>query len=356
MMQNVQTIIDYLNKKSWKTTDNITFKKVVDNNIGLMSKPKNIAIKKVYERIKKELSPNYISVCIDEINSNIVETDYVIAAIQNIRKLDFNCEQKFFYSFQPCIRTVSNNQEVEKGYIRSFVNVAIFSINSDIDDYFKIFEDWISLLSKLSVHASRITLRLKQKTTVYNGIGMKIAVDGISIGEINLYRQKEYNGSLDNKFIVDAGFGLERITWACNNFCDFCKLIQSPSDYFLFNDNSCCLINMIVLKIMSGIIPNSKKYGLELRKNIAELLEIMSPLVNLNSSIEFSYSYWIQFISSKYDVNEVKTILFEGIDRCKKNIILSSLYNTVNRNMIEKNLDDMSNKLMELKIERNSIK
>lgn len=274
-------------------------------------KSKCVYLQQIIDNIKNYFQiKNYHDIHFDSVINPYRDTDYIIAALQTINKIKYNdigYDKLSWYSFQPCIRPIPNGKKISDGFIPSFVNVGTISIGQNKDDYCNMIEDWISILSKCSIYISRIKLITKEKTKAYNGMGLSIYVDDFEIGQANYYKTKDVFDLDDDTFVLDFGFGLERIAWASNWFDDFNHIYQSTEDYFLHNDILSALINKQVLLIMSNVQPNSSKFGLKLRTDFQKIFSICKRM-DVNESIKFAYNYWKQFISTEKTLEDVYTI------------------------------------------------
>ena len=110
-------------------------------------------------------------------------------------------EKKSLWLLQPVIRL--NNLPLcgcEDGYLSSFINICTIDVETDIYEYISRLEQWISILSYLSLHISGLKLVLKNKTTVFDGVGVEFQYKGIDLGQANIY---EINSEKNMFLILD---------------------------------------------------------------------------------------------------------------------------------------------------------
>lgn len=248
------------------------------------------------------------------------DTDYIIAGIQLINSLNENERKirKNIYSFQPVIRSVPESKRGVPGYLPCFVNVCVIGINATIQDFVDGVEEWITILSKCSIHISSLRIKIKYNTNVYDGIGLKICVHNKEIGQCNVYQIDEFTG-----LVLDFGFGLERICWAANDFLLFDSICQRYEDFGLKNTDYSRIISLIVLMLKSGIKPNSSKFGLRLR-NLFEKYALEYAMWNYMETVKFYNKYWSRFIINDVKVEDVLDVFEAELVYQKKKIIASN--------------------------------
>lgn len=314
-------IENYLISHGWKKEINNNKEMFTQNNNleyeTKSKKHKYFDLQRALNSIKSFFqNMNYKDIHFDTVVNPYKDTDYIIAALQTINKIkhyEIKYSKLKWYSLQPCIRSVPEDKKISEGFLPSFVNIGTIGISQNRDDYVNMLEDWISVLSKCSIHVSRIKLIVKEKTNAYSGAGLSIYVDDVEIGQANYYKSKSVFDLDEDTYVLDFGFGLERLVWASNCFDDFGCIYQSKEDYFLYNDNISALTNKLVLLIMSGVCPNSSKFGLKLREDFEAIINICNNK-NICNSIKFAFNYWKQFISSKLSLEDVYNIWDDEID------------------------------------------
>lgn len=274
------------------------------------------------------------------------DTDYIIAGVQAINKLLRENEidtLRFLYSFQPVIRSVPKEKQGQDGFLPCFVNVCSITFDAEIQDYFDELELWITLLSKCSIHARAIRLKVKTKTNAYDGIGLKLQIGQEEIGQCNLY-EIDYHGR--KKLITDFGFGLERICWAANGFSFFQAIHQSYFNYGFGLQDFSNQLSLITLMLLSNIRPNSTKYGYNLRRLI-ERYAADYGMWDYSKTMMFYYNYWSNFIKSSMTFPQIKIIFETELQYQLKQIIVLDCHAQFSKKYTMVSADDMVLKLIQ---------
>lgn len=281
-------------------------------------KKKYIELNKIYSVLKKNLGlGGHQEFHYDSVINPYGDTDYIIAGIQLINSMKENDRKvrKSMYSFQPVIRSIPMDKIGQPGYLPCFVNVCVIDINASIENFVERVEEWITILSKCSIHISSLRIKIKYHTNAYDGIGLEICVHDEEIGQCNVYQIDSYAG-----LVLDFGFGLERICWAANDFTLFDSICQKYEDFGLKNTDYSRIISIIVLLLKSGVKPNSSKYGLKLR-NVFEKYASKYVMWDYSDTVKFYYQYWSSFIANEVLLEEILETFKAEIVYQKKRII-----------------------------------
>lgn len=308
-------IKQYLEEHNWVCNlidgKSVFAKQYSNQNVAFGIKHKHVTLIQVVNVIKTYYTNKGIEEShFDTVINPYTDTDYIIAALQIINRYKFKdipYTPNILFSLQPCIRPIPSGKTVSEGFLHAFVNAGTIAVGQGKATFFEILEDWITVFSKCSIHISRIQLVMKNKTNAYNGGGLSIYVDGIEVGQANYYSTQNVLNVDEDSYVFDFGFGVERITWASNWFEDFNYIYQSTEDYYCRRDERTALVNQIVLLIISGVRPNSSKFGLKLKA----LFEQLAKEVNnsdLNASIKFAYEYWMQFMKPAINYSDLMGI------------------------------------------------
>lgn len=308
-------IMRYLKEHNWECNlingKHVFAKQYYNQKATSGAKHKHVKLNQVVHVIRDYYSNKGIEEShFDTVINPYTDTDYIIAALQIINNYRFGnipYIPNILFSLQPCIRSIPSGKTINDGFLYAFVNCGTIAVGQKEAVFFSILEDWITILSKCSIHISRIQLIMKDKTNAYNGGGVSIYVDGREIGQANYYSTKNILNVDDGSYVFDFGFGVERITWASNWFEDFNYIYQSIEDYYFRHDVQTALVNQIVLLLISGVRPNSSKFGLKL-KALFELLIKEANNLDLNISIKFAYEFWTQFIKPKITYTDIISI------------------------------------------------
>lgn len=308
-------IKQYLEGHNWVCNLNdgkSIFAKQYSNQKGSLGvKHKHVALNQVVNIIKTYHANKGIEEShFDTVINPYTDTDYIIAALQIINKYKFKdipYTPSILFSLQPCIRPIPSGKTINDGFLHAFVNVGTIAVGQSKVTFFEILEDWITIFSKCSIHISRIQLVMKDMTNAYSGGGLSVYVDGIEVGQANFYSTQNVLDVEEDSYVFDFGFGVERITWASNWFDDFNYIYQCKEDYYYRRDGKAALVNQIVLLIISGVRPNSSKFGLKLKALFEQLVKEVN-ISDLNTSIKFAYEYWMQFIKPAINYSDLMEI------------------------------------------------
>lgn len=305
-------IKQYLEEHNWGCSlidgKSVFSKQYSNQNKAPGAKHKQVNLNQVVDVIRnyytnKGIQESHFDTVINPYN----DTDYIIAALQIINKYKFEdvpYSPNILFSLQPCIRPIPSGKTVNDGFLHAFINVGTIAVGQKTTIFFEILEDWITIFSKCSIHISRIQLVMKDKTNAYSGGGLSIYVDGKEVGQANYYSTKNVLDVDDGLYVFDFGFGVERITWASNCFEDFNYIYQSAEDYYYKHDEQTALVNQIVLLLISGVRPNSSKFGLKLKALFEQLVKEENNY-DFNISISFSYEYWTKFIKTTINYSDL---------------------------------------------------
>lgn len=283
--------------------------------------------------------------CCDSLLNNDGNTDFLIAGLQLVESYLLNkkeLEKKSLWLLQPVIRL--NNLSLcgsEDGYLSSFINICTIDVETDIYEYISRLEQWISILSYLSLHVSGLKLVLKDKTTAFDGVGVEFQYKGIDLGQANIY---EINSDNHKKYVSDFGFGYERLLWILNGSKNFYAPIfpnyEVINNNFQYNDR----LRTFTLLVLSGIIPAANGINGKVRKIINSCFEMCNNCdCNMLFAIEYYYNYYKKFIVPKYDLNTVIKIFLEEYNNYIKRFLCVS--NGIN-NYSNKSLDEVCKKLI----------
>jgi hypothetical protein len=117
---------------------------------------------------------------------------------------------------QPVVRLTGRRDEhgnLRDGFLTSFVNISRVEPISDPSAYATALDEWLTVLSRLSLHARHITihgrLAVWQRRQV-QGITLRYDHAGLPLGDIVLL----WNADDPTYMALDLGTALERLAWA----------------------------------------------------------------------------------------------------------------------------------------------
>lgn len=280
---------------------------------------------------------------ISDLINRFNDTDFIVAGLQVINEYIYGkkpIEKRTIGLFQPVIRLKQLDKcGSEEGYLSSFVNICTIDIDTNIDKYLHRLDQWISILSMLSLHSSGLKLALKNKTTIFDGMGIEFRYKEIDLGQANLYNFKIEG---EEKYISDFGFGYERILWLLNGLSNFFTPIY-PNYEILYGDNQKNdRIRTATLLVLSDILPSSNGIGSKVRNMICGGC-VLSEKGSLIDMIAHYYNYYKKFIEPKN--NEQRTIEIINAEAVNNRKKIISRENSINFSP-KKSLDDICGEII----------
>ena len=280
------------------------------------------------------------------IKSEQGDTDLVIAGLQiATNKLkDGDSSPKSFYAFQPVTRFNSMDKNgKDQGFLSSFVNLCTVDTNTSMEQYLERVNNWISVLSKLSLHSSGLKLTLKSmqdEVRDYNGLkfsnGMKLhfAQKGIPIGVANIFQVD----CEDKKILLsDIGFSYERLLWAINGHGQFFKPLFPNFEVLHGDYKKNDRIRTSTLMTSTGIRPSSDGVGSKVRGMIAETCDLHDGN-NIKDMVSHYYDYYSKFITPQMSLDETQDTILDEVTRNKKKIIVGG---SLTNSMLKRSVDEL---------------
>lgn len=194
---------------------------------------------------------------------------------------------------QPVVRLTGQRDEqgtLSDGFLTSFVNISRIEPISDLSSYATTLDEWLTVLSRLSLHARHITIY--GRLTVWRrrqveGITLRYNHAGLPLGDVVLL----WNAHDPTFMAVDLGTALERLAWARTRrpWQDlvFGRLANAASPRTLD------AIRTATLLLGNGIMPAARGPGSITRRVIATIPSSASPL-GFSSLIRASHGFWDQ--------------------------------------------------------------
>ncbi|QIY94499.1 hypothetical protein HEP87_11335 [Streptomyces sp. S1D4-11] len=192
---------------------------------------------------------------------------------------------------QPVVRLTGKRDEhgnLRDGFLTSFVNASRIQPITDVSRYGTILDEWLTVLSRLSLHARHMKiyghLKVWRRRQV-EGITLRYDHDGLPLGDIVLL----WNTDDPTHMAVDLGTGLERLAWVRSRR-PWHELIHgrladaaapAPLD----------AIRTATLLLGHGIQPAARGTGSITRKVISTIPPSAAPL-GLSAAIRASHAYW----------------------------------------------------------------
>ncbi|MEJ8650764.1 hypothetical protein WKI65_22400 [Streptomyces sp. MS1.AVA.3] len=192
---------------------------------------------------------------------------------------------------QPVVRFTGERDgcgALRDGFLTAFVNVSCVQPIHELDQYATAFDQWLSVLSRLGLHARHITLdgRLAiWRRREVEGITLRFRHAGLALGDIVLL----WNADDPDHMAVDLGTGLERLAWARSRHT-WPELIfgtYSEAAPVAVLD----AIRTATLLLGHGIIPASRGPGSITRRVLATIPPDLSPL-GISAAIRSDHDFW----------------------------------------------------------------
>jgi hypothetical protein len=222
------------------------------------------------------------------------DTDLTVSAVQALDPLLKDGQERVYrsgYLPQPVVRLTGQRDyrgELRDGFLTSFVNVSHLQPIRHHDEFSGVVDIWLSVLSRLGLHARHIALyghlRTWQRDQVH-GVTLRFRHLDLTLGDINLL----WNVNQPQRMAVDLGSGLERLAWArsCSNWKD---LVFGP---FANAAPPATLdaIRTATLLLGHGIRPGPRGAAGTTRRIINSIAPDSAPL-GLDAMVRFSHLYW----------------------------------------------------------------
>ncbi len=245
------------------------------------------------------------------------DTDLVVSAVQALDPLlkdgiDLTHRQGFLP--QPVVRFTGRRDtrgRLLDGFLTSFVNVSHVSPINDVTEYTEAFDGWLSVLSRVGLHARHVTLSGDLKVwhrREVAGITLRFHHAGIGLGDLVLL----WNKDDPRRMAVDLGSGLERLAWA--------RIRQPWSELvhgrFSHHANSGTLdaVRSATLLLGHGIAPSSQGAGAAVRRLTQSIPPATAPF-GLSSLCRAYHRYWETFAPMKLGWPQVTTLLEREVSR-----------------------------------------
>ena len=222
------------------------------------------------------------------------ETELTISAVQALDPyLKHRRPTPYRQGFlpQPVVRLTGRRDEhgnLRDGFLTSFVNASRIQPITDISMYGTVLDEWLTVLSRLSLHARHITLHGHLKTwrrRQVEGITLRYDHAGLPLGDIVLL----WNADDPTYMAVDLGTALERLAWVRS---------RRPWQELIFGRQGHAApptvidaIRTATLLIGQGIAPAARGAGSVTRK-IIDAIPSSTAALGLSAAIRESHAFW----------------------------------------------------------------
>ncbi|WDV32047.1 hypothetical protein OIM90_14170 [Streptomyces sp. AD16] len=195
---------------------------------------------------------------------------------------------------QPVVRFTGQRDatgDLREGFLTSFVNVSRVQPIQCIDEYGRILDGWLSVLSRLGFHARHISINGKLaawRRRQVEGITLRFNHLDLPLGDIVLL----WNADNPARMAVDLGTGLERLAWARTRlrwrelvFGQFASLAPPPT---------LDAVRTATLLLAHGVRPAARGAG-GITRRVIGTIDPGAARLGVSSLVRASYRYWRLF-------------------------------------------------------------
>ncbi|MGW2698546.1 hypothetical protein [Streptomyces sp. NPDC001340] len=243
------------------------------------------------------------------------ETELTISAVQALDPYLKHCQPVPYrqgFLPQPVVRLTGSRDEqgnLRDGYLTSFVNVSRIQPISDLRSYGTVLDDWLTVLSRLSLHARHIkiygNLKIWRRRQV-EGITLRYDHAGLPLGDIVLLWNRE-----DPTYMaVDLGTALERLAWVRSRR-PWHELIHGR----LAETTPPATLDALrtaTLLFGEGIVPAVRGAG-GVARRVTDFLPRGDFILGMSTAVRSGHAYWANFTSPKMPWPEVVRRLDEHV-------------------------------------------
>lgn len=222
------------------------------------------------------------------------ETELTISAVQALDpwlKEERGVALRTGFLPQPVVRlTARRNADgmLREGFLTAFINASRVEPIQGMSEYATVFDQWLSVLSRLGFHARHICiyghLTVWQRRQV-KGVTLRFDHAGMPLGDIVLL----WNADNPGRMAVDLGTSLERLCWARSRRCwldvVFGELAAAAPA------NTLDAIRSATLLIGHGVFPSGRGAG-SITRRLARAIPANEAALGLSAAIRLSYRFW----------------------------------------------------------------
>lgn len=247
------------------------------------------------------------------------DTDFTISAIQAFDPYVKDRQPYVYregYLPQPVVRFTGKRNAtgaLEDGFLTAFVNVSHIQRIGGVGDHAAILNGWISVLSRLGLHARHLTIAGQMapwERGPVKGITLHIDHAGLAIGDIVLI----WNAADPTYLVTDLGSGLERLRWAITRH-DWQQLVHGLLAGA--GPRELDAIRTATLIVASGILPSSQGRGSALRRLLRSAPTVASTL-GVSRVVRQAHQYWNLVAPTLAPWHEVTTQIEIELDRTRR--------------------------------------
>ncbi|WP_306369389.1 hypothetical protein [Nocardiopsis sp. CC223A] len=245
------------------------------------------------------------------------ETDLTVSAVQALDPLlkegqDRTHRQGFLS--QPVVRFTGRRDargQLLDGFLTSFVNISHVRPIRGIEEYAEAFDGWLSVLSRVGLHARHVTLSGDLKVwrrREVSGVTLRFHHAGLELGDIVLL----WNEGNPQRMAVDLGSGLERLVWARTRR-SWTELVHGRFNRHAIS-GTLDAVRSATLLLGHGITPSCRGAGAAVRRLVQAIPADTAPF-GFSALCRSYHQYWETFAPMKLGWPQVTTLLEHEVSR-----------------------------------------
>lgn len=245
------------------------------------------------------------------------ETDLTVSAVQALDPLlkegQARTHRQGFLP-QPVVRFTGRRDargQLLDGFLTSFVNISHVRPINGIEEYAEAFDGWLSVLSRVGLHARHVTLSGDLKVwhrREVSGVTLRFHHAGLELGDIVLL----WNANDPRRMAVDLGSGLERLAWARTRR-SWTELVHGRFDHRPIS-GVLDAVRSATLLLGHGIAPSTRGAGAAVRRLVQTIPADKAPF-GFSSLCRSYHQYWETFAPMKLGWPQVTTLLEHEVSR-----------------------------------------
>lgn len=245
------------------------------------------------------------------------DTDLVVSAVQALDPLlkdGIDLTHRRGFLPQPVVRFTGRRDargQLLDGFLTSFVNISHVRPINDVTEYVEAFDGWLSVLSRVGLHARHVTLSGDLKVwhrREVAGITLRFHHAGLGLGDVVLL----WNRDVPRRMAVDLGSGLERLAWARTRQ-PWSELVNGRFNRHA-DSGALDAVRSATLLLGHGIVPSSQGAGAAVRRLSQSVPPGTAPF-GLSSLCRAYHRYWDTFAPMKLGWPQVTTLLEREVSR-----------------------------------------